>query len=103
MSLNWNISEVEDWEAKKKANPDLLEKLIFSTMLVGIPKITKKNYMIFYARHIAHDMLFKTSAKYQIKLEDIKKWIGLSTNADKLSGSQWEKKLLEIYKPYNKD
>lgn len=101
MSLNWDISEVKDWQKKKrkKRNRIILDVLIWRSMIVGIGHITKKNYKKFYTRLTAYECLhgaslYKGKKPYHITLEDIEMWIGLKTNSDSYSAAQFEKVLL---------
>ena len=78
MALNWNVSEVKNNAAWRKCNeewPDKQEcseeqraagtefmhpatdKLIWATMAVGMPTITEKNYLEFYARVTMYEAL----------------------------------------------
>lgn len=100
MSLNWSIEKVEDWKKKnrKQENRAVLNALIWSTLAVGFSSITKKNYKKFYARltaleHLKGAYLYKKDKPRYITLDDIEMWIGLWTNADNISASQFEKRL----------
>ena len=101
MSLNWNIREVEDWKKKQrsKKNRAILDAIIWSTLVVGISDITKKNYAKFYARltaweHLKGTHLYKGNKPYYITIEDIMMWIGLRTNAGTMSAAEFERLLL---------
>ena len=100
MGLAWNITKVQNWKQKqrKKHNYNVLNSLIWSTLIVGINEITEKNYKIFYARltayeHIRGTYLYKGNKPYYITLEDVKNWIGLWTNSDTFNATTFEKRL----------
>lgn len=59
MSLNWNITNVENWKKKQKSKKknSVLNMLIWATMIIGVGNITKKNYKKFYARLTAYEHL----------------------------------------------
>jgi len=104
MALNWNVSEVKNNAAWRKCNeewPDKREcsekqraagtefmhpatdKLIWATMAVGMPTITEKNYLEFYARVTMYEALMgKMSWHYE---ESAKFW----TEMDKDFGWEW--------------
>lgn len=101
MSLDWNISKVEDWKKKKRKqeNRAILDALIWSTLVIGVGNISEKNYKKFYARLTAYEhmhgaFIFKGNKPRYITLEDVKMWIGLWTNAGNYSATDFEKRLL---------
>ena len=97
MSLDWNIEKVANWELKKKKYRNHLETLIWMTMSLGIRKITEDNYRLFHKRYKQYREAtyseFEKEIYKELKLTDIKRWIGLYTNADTLSDKQFQKKL----------
>ena len=102
MSLNWNITKVENWQKKKRSKKQktILETLIWSTLVIGFQDITKRNYKKFYARltayeHVRGSFLYKGSKPYYITLEDVENWIGLCTNAGTFSASKFESRLIK--------
>lgn len=102
MSLNWNITKVENWQKKKRSKKQrtILETLIWSTLVIGLQDITKRNYKKFYARltayeHVRGSFLYKGSKPYYITLEDVENWIGLRTNAGTFSASKFESRLIK--------
>ncbi len=100
MALNYDFSKVEHYKQKlrSKRNQLVLNSLIYATMAVGIRKITEKNYKIFYSRLTAFEHLFgaylmkgaKCKPAY-ITLEEVKMFIGLTTNANELTAAQFER------------
>lgn len=78
-----------------------IEAIIFATMVVGIREITEKNYKKFYYRlHLIETVngawfYKKTRDKHipmPITLEEVKKMIGLKSNASDLTLTQFMKK-----------
>ena len=117
MPLNWYISKVENWEKycfisdpeavqELKMTP-LTHQLVHITMAVGMHEITKKNYREFYTRMLLLDLhkslytLDEEGNQKPIQLEDVKRHIGLGTNAssirlDKLLKDLYMKKLQTV-------
>ena len=117
MPLNWNINKIEDWEnycfepdpenPKQEKMTTLTRVMLQMTMPVGMHEITKKNYREFYTRML---LLELDNSWYKrdedgnqkgIQLEDVKRHIGLGTNAssirlDKLLKDLYMKKLQTV-------
>ena len=110
MPLNWYISKVENWEKycftsdpeaiqELKMTP-LTHQLVNITMAVGMHEITKKNYREFYTRMLLLDLhkslytLDEEGNQKPIQLEDVKRHIGLGTNA---SSIRLDKLLKDLY------
>jgi hypothetical protein len=94
MALNWDASKVEGWKEKAGSVADMV---IWMTMFVGINQITEKNYEEFYSRAALLEKLFgasllKGGEPRPMTLEDIKAYIGLSTNASTLTRIQFNKR-----------
>lgn len=91
MALHWNATGVKNHEA---LHEDAMEwavtnSLIWATMAIGINRITEENYIDFFAR-----MSFfyaSTSHSSDITVADVKRRIGLSTNASPLTELQFVK------------
>ena len=100
MPLNWYISKVEDCDnycfepdpenpEKERITP-LTNQLINMTMAVGMHDITKKNYREFYTRMLLLGLdkslytLDEDGNQVGIQLEDVKRHIGLGTNASSI-------------------
>ena len=111
MSLNYDLTKIEDqdfvwleWDqvygpdakvdkTTKYLNPDV-ESIIFATMNVGVNPITPENYEELYKRYL---MLCSASGyKAYFKLEDVKKCVGLSTNASTKTYPAFKKDLFQI-------
>ena len=106
MSLNWNLTQVENsetlcWipsteeEGKFQMN-GVTEVLIWSTILVGFSKITEKNYKTFFRRakelEVVYGMrgfLVEAESTRMPYIHEVQKHIGLKTNADILTNRKW--------------
>lgn len=82
MSLNFNLTEIPDYQAVCFNAPGEMnlatESLIFSTLVVGIPEITKGNHETFLRRL----NLWETARGYPLTPATVvKAHIGLKTNA----------------------
>jgi hypothetical protein len=84
MSLDFDLTRIKncDVEASEIKPFSTLWILIFGSMMIGIDSITDKNYKEVYNRY-----KYACNVGYSGKmdLKDIKKYIGLSTNADNLT------------------
>jgi len=109
MPLNWNVNEVKNHKKiMYKKNDDgsyemkkIYETIILSTMIVGVSRITEENYEKFFNRlrlveTIGGSFFFETKrGKHHpryIKKEEIKKMIGLKTNASELTRTKFLKR-----------
>src|SRR4030095_9065719 len=101
MSLNYDLTRVEDkdwiWipitevygpdsyhvknDPEGKVMNPRMEALIFATMSTDIGRITEANYEEFYQRYLIWHRCVLGETNPYLKLEDVKKGIGLSTNA----------------------
>lgn len=84
MSLDFNLTKIKNCNIKaSEIKPfSTLWILIFGSMLIGVDSITNKNYKDVYNRY---KYAFNVGYSGKINLKDIKKYIGLSTNADNLT------------------
>lgn len=102
MSLNWNVSKIENWEdvckVKKKDGTEkwnpVTETIVFATMFTGIPEITAKNHEEFFKRiHMFEKVNGALLQEFPegggqptpvfLTHRDVKDHIGLYTNASK--------------------
>ena len=105
MPLNFSFRDVENWEEvcrdKDGRVNGVTEALIWLTMTIGISDITHKNYEEFHRRLLEWDICSNSypvrtngMGNRHITLEEIRKHIGLSTNAgSELTRAAWEKRL----------
>lgn len=101
MALNWNVAKVENYKELFDNTDEgrMIEPystIVIATMLVGINEITEKNYEKFYNRiHLIESIegpyFYKDSEPSYITLEDIKRLIGLHTNASNKTKLQFLK------------
>ncbi len=102
MSLNWNVEDCVgrgDWSDR---DHDVLDKLIWGTMTVGLYRITEDNLSEWLLRmrmeRAHHSDAFQMTyqnAEYYIQLVHLRKFIGMRTNATELTRSKWLKELME--------
>ena len=96
MALNWNIEQCADWKQLTEDNEwAVTNTLIWATMIIGIRKITTENYREFYLRLHAseiYDGQFLTNRGF-ITLDEVKRRIGLATNASTLTSKDWNARL----------
>ncbi len=103
MSLNWNVEDCvgrEDWSDR---DHDVLDKLIWGTMTVGLPTITEANLSEWLLRmrmeranyEYAFQMKYAGKKGYYLRLEHLRKFIGLRTNASHWTRAKWMKAFME--------
>jgi hypothetical protein len=119
MPLNWNIENCKDWETLKTDEEwPLTHALIWASMSIGIREITEENLPEYYARiHIWESLRGPYTSRRDpetgkfkgkpVSVEDLRKRIGLWTNASTMSRTKWLKNLntflnqeLDEYKGY---
>jgi hypothetical protein len=81
MSLNWNMTKVEDLDALHAIDGEWAksEALIWCSMAIGLGGIDKNNWAEFYARIVYVDRLIGYTDR-TLTAEDVHRRIGLSTN-----------------------
>lgn len=98
MALNWDATKVRDFDKLTDEEAVIREALIWSTLGVGISRITEKNYKEFYARLRFIELLngarrYKDEMKPKyFTLEEVERFIGLTTNASEFSRAQFIKR-----------
>lgn len=90
MSLNFNLSQIQDYKVTcfnvAGEMVPATESLIFSTLVVGIPEITKGNHETFLRRL----NLWETARGYDLTpAAVVKAHIGLKTNASPRSKARF--------------
>lgn len=115
MSLNWNLTKIEDHEErcfneittgpnKGKFKLDATtESLIWTTMLVGMGEITEKNWEEFFIRMRTFELILDYDDNRCITPADVRNHIGLTTNVSKESRTQFMKKVESSVKRYHLD
>jgi len=120
MALNWDITKVyrhKNLYRKETIMNEAVFKLkepfntiIILTITVGINNITEENHLQFYNRVNLIEKLYgplfykstskKPVAKY-VTVEDVKRMIGLKTNAANISKAKFLKNQLSNFSNYN--
>ena len=99
MALNWNIEKVKNLpEIQTDEEAPITDSLGGATMPVGIREITEENYKEFYARlNMAERMRgtyrYNKDGAVWMQLEDVKRRIGLYTNASTFSRAEFIKRM----------
>lgn len=101
MALHWNVSACAE-QATTKEGWVLTEALIWSTIFIGINKITEKNVEEFYGRLATYEQMFSPltyrasgdhAEKNYTTYAELRHRIGLSTNASAKTRKQFLKNL----------
>lgn len=103
MALNWNIEKVKKHkEVQTDKEWPITDTLIWATMFVGFTSITKDNYHEFYKRlHLTElvsgSFLMEGGKPHYTTEDDVKRRIGLSTNAGSYSRTEFMRRLAKNY------
>ena len=93
MSLNYYYSDVEHPDIVMFDEDGIMygdtQSIIFTTMAIGMGKITEDNWLEFYARM---NILERLHGYKPISSERVKEHIGLNTNANFETRLQWFKR-----------
>ena len=87
MALNWNVEECKNYkELVAEKEWPITNAMIWATIAIDMGEITEKNYKKFYERLVVNQQLngaylTANGEAYWMTLEDVKKRIGLYTNA----------------------
>ncbi len=111
MSLNWNVQACKDVDVlinksgseaeKDKLQWMITESVIWLSMTCGYKEITEKNYgeiwwrISVYEQYCGSYISYGANKPYYITLDDIKKRIGLYTNANKITLGKYMKWILK--------
>ena len=100
MALNWNIERCKDYKKLIDEKEGVItDALIWLTMSIGMPEITKKNHEAFFLRTQIHQKINgaflrkRNGAPFYMTIEDVQKRIGLYTNADKFSKAVFKSRI----------
>ena len=109
MSVWWSIGKVKDYKSEcyvgDAPNP-VTDALILATMIVGLSRISQKNFKTFtrrindYSNATGNRLLYRfedhKSISYNPTLDQVRRHIGLATNASSLNAKEWKVKLGRI-------
>ena len=108
MALHWDLAEIEDWkqlfkEEDEHGNSEMKsvhETILFHTMNVGIRNITEKNWKQFFNRVQMWEKIrgvkyytYEGNQPIYTTQDDVKRMIGLTTNASTFSKTEFLKRL----------
>lgn len=91
MSLNWDISKVENYKEKADKNWNLLESLIWSSMSIGMGKLTKDNLDEWLYR--LNRIELENHSDRRWTEEHVSMFIGLRTNVGTLTATEFDQVL----------
>lgn len=100
MSLDWNATNVANFDSLKEENWSYIEVVIFDTMAVGINKLTKDNVGEFSRRQLVARSALGYSYQELKEFHEacneefLTKLVGLTTNASSLTPTAFNKKLI---------
>ncbi len=100
MSLDYDRTKCNPPKPKDANDSILFDTLVWATVFTGISDITEKSVMEFYARVHAIELLDQSSRQVvtpkgleplYTSVDDIRRWIGLHTNASLMNRTQFMK------------
>lgn len=110
MSLNFDTTKCNPPIPTDENDTTLREVLIFATMFLGISDLTEKNAAEFYARIHLNELAFGGMRNRSLEgggfepvlvtPAEVRRWIGLHTNASTLTRAQFLKKMEFALKDY---
>lgn len=106
MPLNWNISAVKDWQTLRDDPHQraITDALLYLTISAGVAEITEKNALEFFERvniletlHgvFVHKDNGESFDAYHITPADIRRRIGLHTNAAPMTRARFERNIVD--------
>lgn len=97
MSLNWSTTDIADYDEHFPPNGDYqnsaINAAIWATLAVGIGRITEANADEFYLRWRMWNQA--CDSEMVVTLQDVRHMVGLWTNADTRTESQFLKMLYD--------
>lgn len=109
MALHWDVTKCKNHKSlTAEGEWPITNALIWATMSVGIRDITEETIPEFYARlsvweSIVGAMLYETdtetgkATERGVTVEDLRKRIGLHTNASSMTRAEWRKNLAAYF------
>ena len=110
MSLNWDATRVEGIDNLTENERGTLQALCFTTMAVGINEITPENAHEFYTRASFVEKVlgasrrgFENGKDFPVFYSetDIRRFVGLRTNASRLTDAAFRKNVWESHQRWN--
>jgi hypothetical protein len=99
MAFQYDLSAIKDYETLcladggKKLNP-ITNYILWGTILIGIDKITEANAAEVYARlKVTHRLHAVQGAEFTLAAKDVYDHIGMKTNANRETRSEWLKRI----------
>lgn len=96
MSLNWNISNVQDWQKKQQEHKELLNTLIWMSLEIGMNRITEKNVDEWVYR-LNRINIENGVTEDLFTLEVVSIFVGLTTNVGTVTATEFEKIIKQQY------
>ena len=97
MSLNYELGQIENWQELKDGPAwGITECTIWAAMICGVPVLDAKTLNRFYKRVHAWETAMGTinTTGEPITYGDLKRRLGLRTNASSMTDADWRKKLV---------
>lgn len=99
MSLDFNYRDCDDNLLTDEHYEQTCQNVMFHTIFVGMPKITKENWSQFAMRCAMFDQagnFYDYASRTPLEWADvIYPWIGLTTNASPMTDAEFAKKIKE--------
>lgn len=97
MSLNWDCSKCPGGSTPANdTEHGWRECLIWGSMCINMSRITEENVEEVLFRYRFMEQIGQSITTQPMTLEAIRRWIGLSTNADTLTRAKWISKVAKI-------
>lgn len=112
MALTWDATEVADYDSLTEDELVTRESLIFLTIGIGMPALTAENAREFYARASFYEKVngamrydfdadTNTRTERYFSADEIRRFIGLRTNASRLSIVQFRTNVWKAHERWN--
>lgn len=115
MSLNYDITAVENWRHKLKSKNGrvVFETLLFTFLVIGVNRITEDTIDEVEERLIRYQRIFgplitrtgKDGKRVPCPVtpEDLRKWIGMKTNISPMSNSAFDRHIRMLAAKHQKE
>lgn len=98
MSLNYDLSKIDNFAKLAKTQPGMVQTMCFATMFVGCPVIAesgKDSWRTVFKRIRMWEAAHGNLGSRPITPADVQRFIGLWTNASRMTESQYGKHLAQ--------